>query len=114
MRLIVFWLSEQQQHYRLSSARSAGRNIFEVIPEFVRRDVIIAIEMFYSDHHSLMPTLQCGATVLAIMKPFAYTITAFVSSCTQEVLSREELFGEEVVLGKADVLNHFKLSYVCR
>lgn len=57
-----------------------------------------------------MPTLQCVATVLAIMKPFAYTIAAFVSSCTQEELSREELFGEEVVLGKADVLNDFKLS----
>lgn len=61
-----------------------------------------------------MPTLQCGATVLAVMKPFSYTITTFVSSCTQEDLSREELFREEVVLGKADVLNNFKLSYVSR
>ena len=61
-----------------------------------------------------MPALQRGATVLAIMKPFPHTVTTFVSSCTQEDLSREELFREEVLLGKADVLNNFQLSYVCR
>jgi len=43
-----------------------------------------------------------------------YTITTFISSCRQEELYREELCWEEVVLGKADALNSFKLSYVCR
>lgn len=45
-RLRIFWSSEQQQYYVLSSSRSAERNVFEVIPDFVARAIIIDIEMF--------------------------------------------------------------------